>query len=177
MLAAASQGRPKEALQIARSVLDGDYRLSPRLRALFLTRKARALAQGGDDSALSLGEVEAYAKVLNCDVNIAFSRRGATTVDRIKQHAFAIRRELEKLAECAHADESIACGVADSGTTSLHGFGQGGCGENNDFRRSRVQFPAPPSCSSGYLLGRSGALFGRHLPKRYLGPTPCRSGG
>ncbi len=51
---AAQQGRPREALHIARSVLEGDYRLSPRLRALFLTRKARALAQGGDDSALHL---------------------------------------------------------------------------------------------------------------------------
>lgn len=51
---AASQGRPGEALQIARSVLEGDYRLSPRLRALFLTRKARALGQGGDESALRL---------------------------------------------------------------------------------------------------------------------------
>jgi hypothetical protein len=51
---AASQGRPSEALQIARSVLEGDYRLSSRLRALFLIRKARALAQGGDGSALRL---------------------------------------------------------------------------------------------------------------------------
>jgi transcriptional regulator with XRE-family HTH domain len=51
---AASQGRPREALQIARSVLEGDYRLSPRLRALFLTRKARALGQGGDESSLRL---------------------------------------------------------------------------------------------------------------------------
>jgi transcriptional regulator with XRE-family HTH domain len=51
---AGQQGRPREALQIARSVLEGDYRLSPRLRALFLTRKARALAQGGDESALRL---------------------------------------------------------------------------------------------------------------------------
>jgi hypothetical protein len=51
---AASQGRPREALQIAHSVLEGDYRLSPRLKALFLTRKARALAQGGDVSALHL---------------------------------------------------------------------------------------------------------------------------
>ena len=51
---AAAQGRPREALQIARSVLEGDYRLSPRLKALFLTRKARALAQGGDTSALRL---------------------------------------------------------------------------------------------------------------------------
>jgi hypothetical protein len=51
---AASQGRPMEALQIARSVLEGGYSLSPRLKALFLTRKARALAQGGDDNALRL---------------------------------------------------------------------------------------------------------------------------
>jgi hypothetical protein len=51
---AASRGRPREALQIARSVLEGDYRLSPRVKALFLTRKARALAQGGDVSALHL---------------------------------------------------------------------------------------------------------------------------
>jgi hypothetical protein len=51
---AAAQGHPREALQIARSVLEGDYRLSSRVRALFLTRKARALAQCGDESALGL---------------------------------------------------------------------------------------------------------------------------
>jgi hypothetical protein len=46
-------GRPGEALQLARSVLEGGFSLSPRLKALFLTRKARALAQMGDDSSLS----------------------------------------------------------------------------------------------------------------------------
>jgi hypothetical protein len=46
--------RPHEALDIANSVLDGPYRLTPRVRALFLIRKARALAQGGDTSALQL---------------------------------------------------------------------------------------------------------------------------
>lgn len=51
---ATAQGRPREALQIARSVLEGDYRLSSRLTALFLMRKARALAQGGDESGLRL---------------------------------------------------------------------------------------------------------------------------
>jgi hypothetical protein len=51
---AASQGRPREAIQIARSVLEGDYRLSSRLKALFLTRKARALAQCGDEGALRM---------------------------------------------------------------------------------------------------------------------------
>jgi hypothetical protein len=56
---AGALGRPREALQIANSVLEGGYRLSPRLRALFLTRKARALAQGGDEGALCLfGEVK-----------------------------------------------------------------------------------------------------------------------
>jgi hypothetical protein len=51
---AAAQGRPREALHIARSVLEGDYRLSPRVKSLFLARKARALAQSGDESALAL---------------------------------------------------------------------------------------------------------------------------
>jgi hypothetical protein len=51
---AAAEGRPREALHIARSVLEGDYRLSPRVKTLFLARKARALAQSGDESALLL---------------------------------------------------------------------------------------------------------------------------
>jgi hypothetical protein len=51
---AAAEGRPREALQIARSVLEGDYKLSSRIKALFLTRKARALAQSGDERALGL---------------------------------------------------------------------------------------------------------------------------
>jgi hypothetical protein len=51
---AAAEGRPREALHIARSVLEGDYNISPRIKALFLTRKARALAQSGDESALRL---------------------------------------------------------------------------------------------------------------------------
>jgi|GEM_PF-3058283 len=40
--------RPREALRISDMVLDQN-KLSPRLRALFLTRKARAFALGGDD--------------------------------------------------------------------------------------------------------------------------------
>jgi hypothetical protein len=51
---AGAQGHPREALQIARSVLEGDYQLTSRLKALFLTRQARAMAQGGDGSALDL---------------------------------------------------------------------------------------------------------------------------
>ncbi len=47
-------GRPREALHLARSVLESRDRLSPRVKTLFLVRKARALAQGGDDHALRL---------------------------------------------------------------------------------------------------------------------------
>lgn len=55
---AGAMGRPYEALQIARSILEGDRRLSPRLRSLFLTRKARAMAQAGDESAVAMfGEI------------------------------------------------------------------------------------------------------------------------
>ncbi|MFI5607253.1 XRE family transcriptional regulator [Amycolatopsis sp. NPDC051903] len=49
---AGAMGRPREALQLARSVLNGREKLSPRLRALFLTRESRALAQAGDPSSI-----------------------------------------------------------------------------------------------------------------------------
>lgn len=47
-------GRPQEALGLARSVLESRNRLSPRVTTLFVVRKARALAQGGDEQALTL---------------------------------------------------------------------------------------------------------------------------
>lgn len=49
-------GRPREALRLAESVLQGPDPLSPRIETLFLIRKARALAQGGDDRAMQLFE-------------------------------------------------------------------------------------------------------------------------
>ncbi|MGH4008306.1 MAG: helix-turn-helix domain-containing protein [Pseudonocardiaceae bacterium] len=54
-------GRPREALHLARSVLESQDRLSPRVKTLFLMRKARALAQGGDEQALRLfDQVRSY---------------------------------------------------------------------------------------------------------------------
>lgn len=47
-------GRPREALHLARSVLESGDRLSPRVKTFFVVRKARALAQGGDEQALRL---------------------------------------------------------------------------------------------------------------------------
>jgi transcriptional regulator with XRE-family HTH domain len=54
-------GKPFEALDIADSVLSGKYRLTPRVRCLFLLRKARARAQGGDGASLRLlGEARSH---------------------------------------------------------------------------------------------------------------------
>jgi len=49
---AAVLGRPDESLALVRPILDEEKKLSPRLRALFMTREARALAQLGEVSAL-----------------------------------------------------------------------------------------------------------------------------
>lgn len=56
--------RPREALDVASSVLEGGDRLAPRVRMLFLTRKARALAQGGDVYAL---EILSQVRALHLD--------------------------------------------------------------------------------------------------------------
>lgn len=47
-------GRPREALQLANSVLESRDRLSPRVKTLFVMRQARAVAQDGDEQALRL---------------------------------------------------------------------------------------------------------------------------
>jgi len=61
-------GRPLEALHLAESVLQGRDRLTPRVKALFLVRKARALAQGGDDQAMQLFDaVRSHFQDGGCD--------------------------------------------------------------------------------------------------------------
>lgn len=65
-----------------------------------------------EDGELTLKELEAYARVFDCDLNLLFSPRKDTAVDRVKYHAFAIKRELEKMAQCAQDDHQIAKGVA-----------------------------------------------------------------
>jgi transcriptional regulator with XRE-family HTH domain len=68
--------------------------------------------ESGFDGDLSLQELEAYARALGADVHLVFLKRGSTAVERVKMHAFAIKRELDRLAECAHKDEKIAEAVA-----------------------------------------------------------------
>jgi transcriptional regulator with XRE-family HTH domain len=100
------------------------------VRALFAMRSARGVSQAeiasqlscsqsrvskienGVDADLSVGELEAYAKALDCDVVLTFQKRHSTAVDRVKQHAFAIKRELDTMAKLAGNDSTLQKGVA-----------------------------------------------------------------
>lgn len=100
------------------------------VRALFAMRSARNVSQAeiasqlkcsqskvskienGVDADLSVGELEAYARALNCDVVLTFQKRHSTSADRVKQHAFAIKRELDDLACIAGDDSTLRKGVA-----------------------------------------------------------------
>lgn len=100
------------------------------VRALFAMRSARGVSQAevasqlncsqsrvskienGVDADLSLGELEAYARALDCDAVLTFQKRHSTAVDRVKQHAFAIRRELDDMAKLAGDDSTLRHGVA-----------------------------------------------------------------
>lgn len=109
-----------------------DAQLSARqvVRALFAMRSARGVSQAeiasklncsqsrvskienGVDADLSLGELEAYARALDCDPVLTFQKRHSTAVDRVKHHAFAIRRELDVIAKLAGNDSTLRQGVA-----------------------------------------------------------------
>jgi transcriptional regulator with XRE-family HTH domain len=109
-----------------------DAELSSRqvVRALFAMRSARNVSQAeiaaqlkctqsrvskienGVDADLSVGELEAYARTLDCDLVLTFQKRHSTSVDRVKQHAFAIKRELDQLARMAGDDSTLRQGIA-----------------------------------------------------------------
>jgi transcriptional regulator with XRE-family HTH domain len=100
------------------------------VRALFAMRSARGVSQAdiasqlkcsqsrvskienGVDAELSLGELEAYSRALGCDLVLTFQKRHSTAVDRVRQHAFAIKRELDELAKLAGDDSALRQGVA-----------------------------------------------------------------
>jgi transcriptional regulator with XRE-family HTH domain len=76
--------------------------------------------ENGLDAALTLADIEAYAKVVDCDVAILLSPRGKTLAEQIKYHALAIRRKFLRLAKMAHQDEEIAKGVAGLHEQAFH---------------------------------------------------------
>jgi transcriptional regulator with XRE-family HTH domain len=101
-------------------------------KALNSTQSRVSKLENGFDGALCLGELEAYARTLERDVCISLIPRNATAVDRVKMHAFQIKRELEQMAEFAHKDEGIAEAVAGffgEAFFNLVNFVQAACGK------------------------------------------------
>lgn len=68
--------------------------------------------ENGLDDDLSLAELKAYAKALDCDVELVLKSREFSIVDEVKFHACAIKHCLDKLNSLVKHDSSIANGVA-----------------------------------------------------------------
>lgn len=69
------------------------------------------MESAGDDD-WSLGDLRSYSEAVECDIEIAVVPRNMRPVDRVKCHAFAIKRHMDDMATLAQSDESIAEGVS-----------------------------------------------------------------
>lgn len=68
--------------------------------------------ESGRDAGLRFGEVEAYAKACGYGLHIRFQRSGPTIVGQVKNHAFEIKRLLDRLVELAEDDDCVVKAVA-----------------------------------------------------------------
>ncbi len=100
--------------------------------------------ENGEDGELRISELEAYARAMDRDLHVGFSNRGLTGLDRIKSHAFAIHRELCRMAELAENDESIARGVVKTFNEVL--FNQ-----LNLLQLASTKLPCDPESGEPYL--------------------------
>lgn len=63
--------------------------------------------ENSTDNMLTMGELEAYAKAIQCDVVLQFTKRNETSLERIKRYSQLIHRELCRLTELTPHDEKI----------------------------------------------------------------------
>jgi len=68
--------------------------------------------ENGFDQNLKLKDLEDYGRVFGKDITLLVSDRSMGLADRVKFHAFGVRKALMKLVELAHKDDEIAKGVA-----------------------------------------------------------------
>jgi transcriptional regulator with XRE-family HTH domain len=90
--------------------------------------------ENGLDKSISVEELGAYAKALDCDLELIFRGHCCTLVDEIKYHAFCIRNCFDKMTELASRDEEVAQGVADFHVEALFNLA-------NIVRRSHGRLP------------------------------------
>ncbi|CAN5165130.1 hypothetical protein BH10PLA2_BH10PLA2_39400 [soil metagenome] len=73
--------------------------------------KISKLENGYDDD-VTLAEIKAYAKAMNCDVDLIFRSQNLTIADEVKRCAFRMKRYFDRRTDLAQHDEEIAKGVA-----------------------------------------------------------------
>lgn len=69
--------------------------------------------ENGFDADLSIGDLQGYAKALECELGIVLRSRKMTIVDEVKLHAGCIKHCFDRLNELAEKDEIVAKGVAE----------------------------------------------------------------
>lgn len=67
--------------------------------------------EGSNDDEVRLGTLRAYAKAVGCELAACPIPQDITPVERVKCHAFAIKRHTDDMAQLARKDERIAQGV------------------------------------------------------------------
>lgn len=63
------------------------------------------------DDDLRVSDLRKYAAAVDCDLAVGVIPKGTQPVDRVKCHAFAIKKHMEDLARLAASDETIRAGV------------------------------------------------------------------
>lgn len=67
--------------------------------------------ESANDDEVRLGTLRAYAKAVGCELAACPIPQDITPVERVKCHAFAIKRHTDDMAQLARKDEGIAQGV------------------------------------------------------------------
>ena len=80
--------------------------------AIGCTQSRISKLEGATDASVRLGDLKAYAEAVGCELVAKPVPRDIPSTDKVKMHAFAIKRHMDDLAQLAKSDAEIAKGVA-----------------------------------------------------------------
>jgi len=96
------------ALRVARGLTQADI-----AEKLGCTQGRISRVESSTDGELDMTTIVGYADAIGLRVEIVLMNKGVTLVDRVKHHAFSIKRLTDRLAQLGTKDERIADGVGD----------------------------------------------------------------
>ncbi len=81
-------------------------------KLLGCTQSRISKMEASDDDEITIGDIRKYASALGLSIQLSLIPRGATTVDRVKFHAFRIKTLVNNLAGLTENDPAIANGIS-----------------------------------------------------------------